>query len=82
MKNQKTKRFNQINSNLDSETSSRIRASLGAHLRKPSSQVYQLQNFVQENAPLDEGIYSDSNDSMIFDNNNDKYKNVQQKLLH
>lgn len=41
-----------------------------------------LQPDVIENMPqLDEGIYSDSNDSMTFDNT-DKFNTGQQKLVH
>ena len=41
---------------------------------EPSSSIYRLQSDFVENAPLDEGIYSDSNDSLTFDNKNDTHK--------
>jgi hypothetical protein len=63
-------------------SSKTVQETVGLRVREPTSSIYRLQSELIENAPLDEGIYSDSNDSLTFDNKNDTHKAGQQKLLH
>ena len=62
--------------------SSRTNDDVDLHVCEPTSSVYRLQSDYVENVPLDEAIYSDSNDSLTFDNKNDTHKAGQQKLIH